>query len=122
MEPYRYSPGEARAKALPSWASALSPVSLIKGPQLLEYLNLPNPTFKCRWFADKPLCNAQRNTNVGALIRRIGFWGFLINIIAKYTPNPTLTYQNLQKSRVPINSILGFTIRTCKKVGFGRLR
>ena len=34
----------------------------------------------------------------------------------------TLTYQNLQKSRVPINSILGFIIRTYKKVGFGRLR
>ena len=33
----------------------------------------------------------------------------------------TLTYQNLQKSRVPINSILGFIIRTYKKVGFGRL-
>ena len=32
-----------------------------------------------------------------------------------------LTYQNLQKSRVPINSILGFIIRTYKKVGFGRL-
>ena len=28
--------------------------------------------------------------------------------------NPTLTYQNLQKSRVPINSILGFIIRTYK--------
>ena len=35
---------------------------------------------------------------------------------------PTLTYQNLQKSRVPINSILGFIIRTYIKVGFGRLR
>ena len=34
----------------------------------------------------------------------------------------TLTYQNLQKSRVPINSILGCIIRTYKKVGFGRLR
>ena len=34
----------------------------------------------------------------------------------------TLTYQNLQKSRVPINSILGFIIRAYKKVGFGRLR
>ena len=34
----------------------------------------------------------------------------------------TLTYQNLQKSRVPINAILGFIIRTYKKVGFGRLR
>ena len=34
----------------------------------------------------------------------------------------TLTYQNLQKSRAPINSILGFIIRTYKKVGFGRLR
>ena len=33
-----------------------------------------------------------------------------------------LTYQNLQKSRVPINSILGFIIGTYKKVGFGRLR
>ena len=36
--------------------------------------------------------------------------------------NYTLTYQNLQKSRVPINSILGFIIRIYKKVGFGRLR
>ena len=34
----------------------------------------------------------------------------------------TLTYQNPQKSRVPINSILGFIIRAYKKVGFGRLR
>ena len=34
----------------------------------------------------------------------------------------TLTYQNLQKSRVPINSIFCFVIRTYKKVGFGRLR
>ena len=34
----------------------------------------------------------------------------------------TLTYQNLQKSRVPINSILGFIITTYKKIGFGRLR
>ena len=33
-----------------------------------------------------------------------------------------LTYQNLQKSRVPINSILGSIIGTYKKVGFGRLR
>ena len=34
----------------------------------------------------------------------------------------TLTYQNLQKSRAPINSILGLMLRTYKKVGFGRLR
>ena len=34
----------------------------------------------------------------------------------------TLTYQKLQKSRVPLNSRLGFIIRTYKKVGFGRLR
>ena len=34
----------------------------------------------------------------------------------------TLTYQNLQQSRVPLNSILGFIIRTYKKVGLGRLR
>ena len=34
----------------------------------------------------------------------------------------TLTYQNLQKSRVHIYSILGSIIRTYKKVGFGRLR
>ena len=34
----------------------------------------------------------------------------------------TLTHQNLLFSRVPINSILGFIIRTDKKVGFGRLR
>ena len=33
-----------------------------------------------------------------------------------------LTYQNLLFCRVPINSILRFIIRTCKKVGFGRLR
>ena len=26
--------------------------------------------------------------NVGALIIRIGFWGFLIIIIVEYTPNP----------------------------------
>ena len=30
----------------------------------------------------------------------------------------TITYQHLQNSRVPIKSILGFIIRTCKKVGF----
>ena len=34
----------------------------------------------------------------------------------------TLTYQNLLFCRVPINSILGFTIRTYKKVGFGSLK
>ena len=34
----------------------------------------------------------------------------------------TLTYQNLLFCRVPINSILGFIIRTYKKVGFGRLK
>ena len=38
------------------------------------------------------------------------------------TMESTLIYQNLQKSRVPINSILGFIIRTYKEVGFGRLR
>ena len=32
------------------------------------------------------------------------------------------TYQNLQKNRVPINSIFGFITGTYKKVGFGRLR
>ena len=36
--------------------------------------------------------------------------------------SPTLTYQNLEKSRVPINSILGSIIGTCKKVGFGRFK
>ena len=35
---------------------------------------------------------------------------------------PTLTYQNLLFCRVPINPILGFIIRTYKKVGFGRSR
>ena len=35
---------------------------------------------------------------------------------------PTLTYQNLLFCTVPINSILGFVIRTYRKVGFGRLR
>ena len=37
----------------------------------------------------------------------------------------SLTYQTLQAlpfCRVPINSILGFIIRTYEKVGFGRLR
>ena len=34
----------------------------------------------------------------------------------------TLTYQNLLFCRVPINSILGFIIRTYKKVGLGSLR
>ena len=34
----------------------------------------------------------------------------------------TLTYQNLLFCRVPINSILGFIIRTYKKVGYGSLR
>ena len=29
-------------------------------------------------------------SNVGALIIRIGFWGFLIIIIVEYTPNPLL--------------------------------
>ena len=33
----------------------------------------------------------------------------------------TLNYQNLLFCRVPINSILGFMIRTYKKVGFGSL-
>ena len=36
--------------------------------------------------------------------------------------NPTSAYQNLLFGRVPINSILGFIVRTYKKVGFGRLR
>ena len=31
----------------------------------------------------------------------------------------TLTYQTLLFGRVPINPILGFIIRTYKKVGFG---
>ena len=34
----------------------------------------------------------------------------------------TLTHQNLLFCRVPIDPILGFLIRTYKKVGFGRLR
>ena len=34
----------------------------------------------------------------------------------------TLTYQTLLACRVPINSILGFIIRTYRKVGFGGLR
>ena len=33
----------------------------------------------------------------------------------------TLTYQNLLFCRVPIKSILGFIIRTYKKVGYGSL-
>ena len=37
-------------------------------------------------------------------------------------PRATLTYQNLFFGRVPINSILGFKIRTYRKVGFGSLR
>ena len=42
----------------------------------------------------------------------------LVNVVIYIS----LTYQNLPKSRVPINAILGFIIRTYKKVGFGRLR
>ena len=34
----------------------------------------------------------------------------------------TLAYQNLLFCRVPINSILGFIVRTYKEVGFGSLR
>ena len=34
----------------------------------------------------------------------------------------TLTYQNLLFCRVPINSILGFVVRTYKKVGLGSVR
>ena len=34
----------------------------------------------------------------------------------------TLTYQNLLFCRAPMNSILGFILRTSQKVGFGRLR
>ena len=34
----------------------------------------------------------------------------------------TLTYQNLLFCRIPINPILGFIIRTYKKVGFSRSR
>ena len=34
----------------------------------------------------------------------------------------TLTHQNLLFCRVPINPILGFTIRTYKKVGFSGSR
>ena len=34
----------------------------------------------------------------------------------------TLAYQTLLFCMVPINSILGFIIRTYKKAGFGRLR
>ena len=39
-------------------------------------------------------------------------------VVAGFLPGAsrfTLTYQNLQKSRVPINSIFGFIIRTYKK-------
>ena len=34
----------------------------------------------------------------------------------------TLPYQDLLFCRVPINTVLGFIIRTYKKVGFGSLR
>ena len=70
---------------------------------------------------------------------RLGFWGRSLSAKPTFFPAFTgvvemrpatiirillyaLTYQNLQRSRVPINSILGFIIRTYNKVGFGRLR
>ena len=34
----------------------------------------------------------------------------------------TFTYRNLTFCRVPMNSLLGFVIRTYKKVGFGSFR
>ena len=40
---------------------------------------------------------------------------------AAWSASQTLT-QNLLVCRVPINSILGFMIRTYKKVGYGSLR
>ena len=33
------------------------------------------------------------SANVGALIIRVGFWGFLIIIMVYYTPNPILIIQ-----------------------------
>ena len=46
-----------------------------------------------------------------------GLWLRELSILS-YTS--TLTYQNLLCCRVPINSILGFIIRTYKKAGFTR--
>ena len=43
---------------------------------------------------------------------------YLVTLI--YFGSLTLTYQNLQNSRVPINSILGFIIGTYKKVWYSK--
>ena len=67
-----------------------------------------------------------RGFGVFRMFRVQGFWKF-----RRFEPcarnsfqclSATLTYQNLLFCRVPINSILGFIIRTYKKVRFGSLR
>ena len=64
-----------------------------------------------------------RILGLGLGFSRFGVWGCRGEGSGRiFRLGITLTYQNLQKSRVPINSILGFIIRTYKKVGFGRLR
>ena len=79
----------------------------------------------CRVFLIKP--QTERNHIVALKSNRSGVPGPPHRNPKTQNPKPqtlnhTLTYQNLQKSRVPINSILGFIIRTYQKVGFGRLR
>ena len=50
------------------------------------------------------------------------YYCFWVGFLHRDPQNGTLTYQNLLFCRVLINCILGFIIRTYKKVGFGSLR
>ena len=59
-----------------------------------------------------PRLGGKHEPSIEALIIRIGFGGPLIT---------TLTHQNLLFCNVLIKSILGFKIRTYKKVGYGSL-
>ena len=47
-----------------------------------------------------------KSSNVGALIIRIGFLGFLIITIAEYTPNPTLISKALNSAEMHIRGPL----------------
>ena len=47
--------------------------------------------------------------------RGFGVSSSLLRSLFKESLNPTLSYQSLSFGRLPINSILGFTIRTYKK-------
>ena len=89
-------------------------VSKNRGPQHstlnTRILIIRTPKIRHPGFSETPISELRVSTALGSASEQDPASGL------------TLTYQNLQKSRVPINSVLGFIIRTYKKVGFGRLR